>query len=132
MSDQPRCRAHNKDGGPCGAMPQTHTPFCQWHDPERVEERAEWNRKGGKATSTEAKARRTLKAGVLTAEDLRARLGVVFVDVVEGRTEPAVGTAAATIARALLDVARVADVEEQVAQIRRDMAAFAERRGAAG
>jgi len=87
---------------------------------------------GREGDSTEAKARRTLKAGVLTAEDLRARLGIVFVDVIEGRTEPAVGTATATIARALLDVARVADVEEQVAQIRRDMAAFAERRGAAG
>ena len=32
----------------------------------------------------------------------------------------------------LLDVARVADVEQQVAQIRRDMAAFAERRGESG
>ncbi len=132
IAGEGKCRGKNKDGGPCNAMPQRDSPWCQWHDPDLAEKRAEWRRQGGKGTSTEAKARRTLKAGVLTAEDLRARLGVVFMDVVEGRTEPAVGTAAATIARALLDVARVADVEQQVAQIRRDMAAFAERRGAAG
>jgi len=103
-----------------------------WHDPDLAESRAQWNSRGGKGTSTEAKARRTLKAGVLTADDLRARLGVVFMGVVLGRIEPSVGTAAATIARALLDVARVADVEQQVAQIRRDMAEFAQRRGESG
>jgi len=127
-----KCRGKNKDGGPCNAMPRPGSPWCMWHDPDLAESRAQWASRGGKGTSTEAKARRTLKAGVLTADDLRARLGVVFMGVVLGRIEPAVGTAAATTARALLDVARVADVEQQVAQIRRDMAEFAQRRGGSG
>ena len=124
-----RCLGQNKYGTPCSAAPAANG-WCRWHDPDLADERAEWRRQGGKARSNAARAKKGLPAEPLTADEIRSHLGVVFLDVIGGRTEPGVGTAAASIARALLDVAKVAEVEQQVAQLRRDMTAFAERRGA--
>jgi len=127
-----RCPAINRDGSPCGGTVLPGAAWCVFHDPARAEQRREGARRGGQAKSNAARARKALPAGALTAEEIRAHLGIVFIDVIEGKTEPNVGTAAATIARALLDVAKVAEVEHQVSQLRRDLAAFAERRGEAG
>jgi hypothetical protein len=125
-----RCQATAKGGSQCGATARPNRPFCLWHDdaPDAQEKRRLISQKGGQARSNKARAKKALPAEVLTAEEIRSYLGIVFRGVISGKIEPGVGTAAAGIARALLDVAKVAEVEEQVAQLWADMAAFSERR----
>jgi hypothetical protein len=55
---------------------------------------------------------------------------VVFRGVIGGKIEPGIGTAAATIARAMIDVARVADFERQLAEMRRELAGLVDQKGA--
>ena len=124
------CLGTNINNEPCQAQPIRPSGYCYWHDPERAGEREQKRREGGANRANKARARKTLPAEPLTAEEVRAYLGVVFRGVIAGKIEPGVGTAAANIARALMDVAKVAEVEQQVADLRRDMAAFSERRGA--
>ena len=125
-----RCAATNANGKACEAQPVRPSGYCWWHDPAAAAERDRKRREGGANRANKARARRQL-AEPLTADEIRSHLGVVFRGVIVGRIEPGVGTAAATIARALLDVAKVAEIEGQVAEMRRDLAAFAERRGTA-
>jgi hypothetical protein len=127
-----RCTATNADGDPCQAQPVRPSGYCYWHDPALAEERDRKRREGGANRSNKARAKKTLSAEALTAEEVRSYLGIVFKGVIGGKIEPGVGTAAANIARALMDVAKVAEVEQQVADLRRDLAAFAERRGMTG
>jgi hypothetical protein len=49
---------------------------------------------------------------------------------VGGKLDAKIGNAAANIARSMIDVARVADFETQLAEMRREIADLAERRGA--
>lgn len=124
------CLGQSNTGDPCQARPVRPSGYCYWHDPALTEERNQKRREGGVNRSNKVRARKALPADPLTAEEIRAHLGVVFLAVIDGATEPGIGTAAATIARALLDVAKVAEVEEQVAGLRREMADFSERRSA--
>jgi hypothetical protein len=50
--------------------------------------------------------------------------------VLAGRVEPGVGNAIANLARAFVTVAGVAEFEQQLAELRRDVADIAERRRA--
>ena len=125
-----RCAATTSAGHPCQSQPVRPSGYCYWHDPAVADERDRKRREGGAHRSNRERAKRQLPAEPLSAEEIRSHLGVVFTGVIVGRVEPGVGTAAATIARALLDVAKVAEIEGQVAEVRRDLAAFAERRGA--
>jgi hypothetical protein len=124
-----QCLGTNEKGKPCEAQPVRRSGYCFWHDPALADERDRKRREGGVNRSNKARARKALPADPLSAEEVRSYLGVVFLDVISGKVEPGVGTAAANIARALMDVAKVAEVEQQVAELRRDMAAFSERRG---
>ena len=127
-----RCRATNAAGSPCSARPVLPSGYCYWHCPQVAAQRAEARRKGGKGKSNANRAKRQLPAEPMTAEELHAWLGVVFKRVVAGKMEPGVGTAAANIARAMTAVAGVADFEQQLAEMRADIARFAERQGTAG
>ena len=103
-----RCQAVAKSGNPCTAVVQPGRPYCLWHDPEADEQRAEIARKGGAARSIQARAAKELREA-LTADALAAALSVAFMRVLAGKTEPKVGTAAATMAKAILECRDVAD-----------------------
>lgn len=123
-----QCLSTKADGSPCLAQPIRADGYCWWHSPALEQLRQEKRAQGGSNRSNKARAKKALPAEPMTAEEIRSYLGVVFKGVISGKIEPGVGTASATIARALLDVAKVAEVEDQVAQLRADMAAFAGRR----
>jgi hypothetical protein len=123
---QATCKGTTKAGTPCRA-PAMSGGWCIAHDPSRVVELAEWRRRGGKAKSNASRAKKALPAEPLTAEEIHAYLGLVFRGVIGGKIEPGIGTAAASIARAMVEVAKVADFESQLSEMRRDLAALTER-----
>lgn len=47
-----QCKAKTKGGARCGAYAVTGSDFCLTHDPARAKERAERNRKGGRAKAS--------------------------------------------------------------------------------
>lgn len=119
---QQRCSGTNKRGERCAGFAVAGSAYCLAHDPAKIVQMAAARRKGGAATSHKARARKQLPAEPMSAVELHSWLGVVFRGVVTGKIEPGVGTAAATIARAMLDLARVADFEGQLTEIRADLA----------
>ena len=111
------CQANNAEGNQCGAKPRPGRPVCLWHDPEAAELRRELSRKGGQARSNKARARKSLPADPMTAAELHSYLGLVFKGVIAGKIEPGVGTATATIARTMVDLAREADLEQRITNL---------------
>lgn len=123
------CTARNKSGQPCSAQ-AWRDGLCRWHHPALEPKRAEERRKGGQARSNAARARKALKHDVRDMADVKARLMAALAKVESGDLEPGPANAMANLARAVATVAGVADFELQLAELRRDVAELAERRGA--
>jgi hypothetical protein len=62
--------------------------------------------------------------------DVKARLMVALAKVEEGELEPGPANAMANLARAIATLAGVADFEDQLAELRHEVAALSESRGA--
>ncbi len=113
-----RCRGANTADQRCDAKPVRPSGWCYWHDPALETERTEGRRQGGKSRSNQARARKQLPTNAMTMQEVQALLGVTFKGVLTGKIEPGVGTACANIARAMTQVAGVAEIEEQIAELR--------------
>jgi len=124
-----RCQATANSGKPCSATARAGRPFCVWHDPLAADERLELSRRGGAARSNAARARKQLPADPLSGEQLVSYLSVVFKGVISGRLEPRVGTAAATIAKTMVDIRGAGEVERLAAEVE-DLRALLARRPA--
>ena len=107
------CSAIARSGSRCRSAPLPGRPYCLLHDPLSAEARREGARKGGKARSTAARAQRQIPAA-MTTDELAGWLSALFKSVVAGKMEPKVGTAAATIAKALIEVRKQTEIEERL------------------
>jgi len=116
-TDPAQCRGTNAAGKPCSAHAQPGRGWCQWHDPAREAERAQWRSQGGKARSTRNTAARELKRYPTDMGSLRGTLFHVLKRVEDGDLEPNVGNSIATIARAIVTVSQSVDVEERLAAL---------------
>jgi hypothetical protein len=125
-----RCLGTTKDGKACGAKPLPGSTLCPWHDPAWAERRQEWSKRGGRGKSNEARARKKLAGDVRDMSDVKDRLMLALVKVEAGELEPGPANAMANLARAIATVAGVADFETQLAELRHELAALAEQRGA--
>lgn len=106
-----KCSATNKTGAPCSAA-AWRDGLCRWHHPDLAGKVAEGRRRGGVNKSSKARAAKRLPDEVLTTEQLRGVLGKTLQDVISGKLEPAVGNAAASLARAYVAVTEAGAVEE--------------------
>jgi hypothetical protein len=117
------CSAIAKSGSRCRRPALAGKQHCLMHDPESAELRREAGRKGGRNRSAKARAAKLIP-DAMTAEDLAGWLSLAFTNVLSGRIEPKVATAAAAIAGRLLEAQTaaaqpsIADLEEQVAVLR--------------
>jgi hypothetical protein len=116
---QTRCSGIAKSGERCRAAALPGSDFCVTHDPRRVTDLAEWRRRGGKAKSNRARARRHLADGAMTAAELNGVLGVTLKGVLAGKIEPNVGNCVASLARAIRDVSGWAELDERLAALER-------------
>ncbi len=114
-----QCKGANATGQRCDAKPVRPSGWCYWHDPALEAQRSEGRRRGGAARSNKARAKKQLPDNVLTLQEVQGLLGVAFKGVLAGRLEPNIGTALASIAKSMVAVAGVAEIEEQIAELRR-------------
>ncbi len=117
-ADNPvQCRGTNAAGKLCSARAQPGRAWCQWHDPDREAERAQWRSQGGKSRSTRNTAARELRKYPTDMGSLRGTLFHVLKRVEGGDLEPNVGNSIATIARAIVAVSQSVEVEERLATL---------------
>jgi hypothetical protein len=121
-----RCTATTKSGNHCAAR-AWKDGLCPWHHPDKIKE---ISAKGGRNSSTRARAIKRLR-GPQAMADLRDVLMEAFVETREGKLDPKVLTALATGARAILDVSGVATYDDQISDLKRQLAELSERRGIA-
>lgn len=111
-----KCRAINVDGNPCGAA-HWKDGFCRWHSPDLAEERHGWSVKGGRQSSAKARIRKQIPEGAMTTPELHALLCIVLKGTLSGRIDKGIANAVANLARAIKDVAGVAEIEERLADL---------------
>ena len=113
-----KCSAIARSGSRCASPVLPGSSFCYVHDPAKAEARREAARRGGKARSNRARAAAQLPEA-LTPEALNGWLSVAFRRVLAGQMEPRVGTAVATIARAMLEVRATTELEQRLSELER-------------
>ncbi len=111
------CKGRNRDGQPCRALVTDGSAFCRWHDPKLEEQRQEWRRQGGTARSNQARARKALSEAVMTSPELAGVLSQAIRRTLEGDLEPGVGSAIATLSRALAEVRKTGELEERLGNL---------------
>ena len=111
-----RCSAPNKDGSACNATPGP-SGLCRWHSPEMADRIAEGRRRGGKARSNAARAKKQAPLNVLTPIELQAVLSSSIARVLGGQIEPGVANSVAGLARALVAVREATTLEERIAEL---------------
>lgn len=125
-----KCQAQNKDGSPCSAQPLAGRDWCHWHDPERAEIRDESRRKGGRASSKAARAKRLISSGLASLGGINELMKVALWDTYLGELDPAVFAAMATGVRAIKDLSIAAEYGEEVIALREELARLRAERSA--
>jgi len=117
-----RCQGTTAGGKPCAAKALPGDRYCPWHSPAWADRRREWSSQGGTNRSHKQRAKRALPAEPLTTAELHSWLGLVFRRVITGKTEPAIATAAATVARTMAELVKASDFEARMAELERRLA----------
>ena len=111
-----KCSAIARSGSRCNSPALPASTFCYLHDPTAEGRRREAARKGGKARANAARARKQIPEA-LTPDELAGWLSLLFTQVMTGQIEPRVATAAATVAKTLMDVRQASELEERLAAL---------------
>ena len=111
-----KCCAIARSGSRCNSAVLPGSSYCWLHDPASAEARKEASRKGGRAKSTAARARKQIPPA-MGADELAGWLSTLFNGVMTGRVEPRIGTAASAIARTLLQVRELVEIEERLSAL---------------
>ncbi len=111
-----KCQAVARGGQPCSAMPRPGRPFCLWHDPLADEARRELSRKGGRARSHAARARRAI-GGVHDLRSVQRRLVQALEKVELGTLSPGQAMAMAALGRAIVTLVEAGEIESRLAAL---------------
>ena len=112
-----RCPSVTREGKPCSATPRPSSAYCAWHDPDLSKRRSEWSAKGGSARSNRQRATRALPTELMSTDEIAAWLTIQYRKLITGQIEPGVATASATVAKAIADIQRGAQLEERIAEL---------------
>lgn len=110
------CKSLTKTGEPCGAT-LYRDGWCYWHHPDLEAERQANRMAGGKARGNMSRARKRVLNAAMTLDELDGALCIALEDVLAGRLEPNVGTAAATIAGRIAGIRQASDLEARLASL---------------
>lgn len=114
-----RCTATTKAGNPCTAYAHADG-FCMFHHADRDALQREGRAKGGKAKSTQARAKRRFLADALTPKELEGVIGSTLRQVMAGDLPPGVGSAVASLARAAVTIREASELEDRIAALEAD------------
>ena len=123
-----RCAGTNRDGTPCSASPRPSSTWCVWHDPATKGKRAEWSKRGGQARSNKARAAKQLPTELMSTDEIAAWLTIQYRRLIAGQLTPGVATASATVAKAIVELGKAAQLEERLAEIERALDLASNRR----
>ena len=112
-----KCLGTNVDATPCSATPRPGSAWCVWHDPATKAQRAEWAKRGGKARSNKSRAAKALPTELMTSDEIAAWLTIQYRKLITGQIEPGIATASATVAKAIAEIQRGAQIEERIAEL---------------
>lgn len=110
------CQSRNAKGKPCSA-PLYKDGYCYVHHPEADEARAVARRKGGENSANAARAQKRMVA--YSIGGVRAILSTVLRDLLDGRIDTGVATAAATLGRAVITANEKGELEARIAELER-------------
>ena len=110
-----KCKSQNADGNPCGATLYRQSEWCYWHHPDLEERRKESRAKGGKNRSNERRAKKELRN--YADAELVAILSTVLGGLLQGKYEPGVATAAATVARTITQIRTSTELEARIQEL---------------
>jgi len=111
------CSATTKAGAPCSGPVLPGRDLCWAHDPALNQRRAEGQRRGGEARSNQARARRKFAAAALGSDQVLGLLSVALRDVIDGKLEPGIASAAANLGRAIVAVRGATELEARLAAL---------------
>lgn len=128
MTTQDRCQGTTLQGKPCNAAPRPGSSWCPWHDPAMASERPAWRVKGGANSSNANRARKAIKGDLRDLAGVKATLLTAMGKVERNELEPAQANAIANLARAVVVVAGVADFQDELTDLRRQLSEMREDR----
>ena len=109
-----QCSATRVNGSACRAFVLPDSAFCFTHDPAKAAEREARNAKGGRYRSNAARLHAAMPPR-LTA--IYGRLEQALDDLLAGRLNPRVATAAAALASAMVRVFADGELEERLRRL---------------
>lgn len=114
-----RCTAHRANGEPCQAFALPGGAVCWSHDPGNGQAVKDAQRKGGANRATYRRAAKHWAAAgdVIPQDDLPAFLRAAIIDVREGRLEPAVASAIATLAKTAVQLTAELEMEKRISAL---------------
>lgn len=112
-----KCAGFTNAGKPCQGTPLPGRTLCFVHDPAMAERRQQGAVKGGRGKSAKVRARRQLRDSVMAPNDVAGLLSISMQKVATGVMEPGVGTALASMAKALMSVQETAELEGRLAAL---------------
>ena len=121
-----KCNAIARSGERCGSPALPDSSYCFVHSPDHAEARRAASVKGGRNRSAQARARAAIPPA-MDAVELGGWLALVFRRVVAGQMEPKIGTAAAAIARTMMGVRELVEIEARLVALE-EAASLGERR----
>lgn len=120
-TDRKRCTATRRDGTPCGGWAIAGSAYCFAHDPERAEKRQAAHAKGGRNSAKVIRLRGLMPPRLMPVFE---QLETALADTLSGDLEPRVGSAAATIARAMVAVLIAGETETRLRQLEEQVRAM--------
>ncbi len=108
------CRGIRKDGRPCRMMALPDSDRCFAHDPRQAEARQQARQKGGRNRSSAVRLRGLMPPRLAPIFD---QLEAALTEVHDGTLDPKAATAMASLARALVAVLQVGEMEDRMRQI---------------
>ncbi len=125
------CHGITKGGTRCRARPLVGSNYCLAHSPTiSDEQRAAWRATGGANSASKVRARKALPTELMHSDELAAWLTVCLKQVIAGRMDPPVGTAAANLARTIAEIRRGAEIEGRLSEVETMLGSIVARRPA--
>lgn len=115
------CLAQTKAGAPCTNVALPGRLHCRFHDqePDSIEQRREWSKRGGQERSTLKRAAKRIPP---TLQGVQEVLHRALAGLESGEMEPARATAMGNVARALVTLTEAADFEQRLAELEKTAA----------
>ncbi len=108
-----QCKSQNQTGGPCGAQ-HYRDDYCRWHHPDLDAQRQAERAAGGAARSNKARARKRILSAALGLHEIDGVLCQALLDVLDGKLEPNIATAAASVARTVSTIRTASELEARL------------------